>query len=44
MVSTRSRPNQTDQDGRNRQASWYFFRVDGAARTVLTLDVVGLPA
>ena len=21
---------QTDQDGRNRQANWYYFRVDGA--------------
>ena len=34
---------QTDQDSRNRQASWYFFRVDGAPRTGLTLDIVGLP-
>ena len=34
---------QTDQDHRNRQASWYFFRVDGAPRTTLTLDIVGLP-
>ena len=34
---------QTDQDGRNRQASWYYFRVDGAPRTTLTLDMVGLP-
>src|SRR5258705_7945198 len=34
---------QTDQDGRNRQASWYFFRVDGAGRSTLTFDVVGLP-
>src|SRR5215510_13165026 len=22
-----------DQDGRNRQASWYYFRVDGAPKT-----------
>lgn len=34
---------QTDQDGRNRQASWYYFRVGGAPRTTLTLDIVGLP-
>jgi Cytosolic carboxypeptidase N-terminal domain len=34
---------QTDQDKRNRQASWYFFRVDGAPRAVVTLDIVGLP-
>ena len=34
---------QTDQDGRNRQASWYYIRVDGAPRTTLTLDMVGLP-
>jgi hypothetical protein len=34
---------QTDQDGRNRQASWYYFRVDGAPLTTLTLDMVGLP-
>lgn len=34
---------QTDQDGRNRQASWYYFQVDGAARATLTLDILGLP-
>jgi hypothetical protein len=34
---------QTDQDHRNRQASWYFFRVDGAPKTTLTLDILGLP-
>ena len=34
---------QKDQDGRNRQASWYYFRVDGAPRTKLTLDMTGLP-
>src|SRR5687768_17054511 len=34
---------QRDQDGRNRQASWYYFRVDGAPRTTLTFDMVGLP-
>jgi hypothetical protein len=34
---------QTDQDHRNRQASWYYFRVDGAPRNILILDIVGLP-
>jgi hypothetical protein len=34
---------QTDQDHRNRQASWYFFRVDRAPRSTLTLDILGLP-
>ncbi|MCX6627222.1 MAG: M14-type cytosolic carboxypeptidase [Candidatus Solibacter sp.] len=34
---------QSDQDSRNRQASWYFFRVDGAPRTALTFDILGLP-
>ncbi|MGH9720132.1 MAG: M14-type cytosolic carboxypeptidase, partial [Bryobacteraceae bacterium] len=36
---------ETDQDGRNRQASWYYFRVDGSSRggALLTLDIVGLP-
>lgn len=33
-----------DQDGRNRQANWYLFRVDGASPgTPLTLDMVDLP-
>jgi hypothetical protein len=33
-----------DQDGRNRQANWYYFRVDGAsAGKELTLDIVDLP-
>lgn len=31
-----------DQDGRNRQASWYYFRVDGAGSAELTLDLVDL--
>ncbi len=31
-----------DQDGRNRQANWYFFRIDGAAGEV-TVDLVDLP-
>ena len=32
-----------DQDGRNRQANWYYFRVDGAPKTELLLDIVDLP-
>jgi len=32
-----------DQDGRNRQANWYYFRVDGASGKELTLDIVDLP-
>ena len=32
-----------DQDGRNRQANWYYFRVDGAGTKELTLDMVDLP-
>ncbi len=32
-----------DSDGRNRQASWYYFRMDDAPRTALTIDVTGLP-
>ena len=32
-----------DQDGRNRQASWYYFRVDNAGKGELTLDMVDLP-
>ncbi len=31
-----------DQDGRNRQANWYYFRVDGA-KGPITLDLVDLP-
>lgn len=34
---------ETDQQGRNRQASWYFFRVDGAAPSEMIFDLVGLP-
>lgn len=33
---------QTDQAGRNRQASWYYFRVDGARQRTLTFDLVDL--
>ena len=32
-----------DQDGRNRQANWYYFRVDSAGTKELTLDIVDLP-
>lgn len=34
---------ETDQDGRNRQASWYYFRLDGAKDKALTIDMVDLP-
>jgi hypothetical protein len=34
---------QVDQDKRNRQASWYYFRVDSARGRALTLDLVDLP-
>ncbi|MBK5290614.1 MAG: hypothetical protein JJE04_02835 [Acidobacteriia bacterium] len=33
---------EADQDGRNRQANWYYFRVDGAARGALTIDLTNL--
>lgn len=34
---------ESDQEGRNRQANWYYFRVDGASTGVtLTLDIVNL--
>jgi hypothetical protein len=33
---------ETDQDGRNRQANWYYFRVDGATQPI-TIDMVNLP-
>jgi len=32
-----------DQDGRNRQANWYYFRIDHAGTKELTLDIVDLP-
>lgn len=32
-----------DQDGRNRQANWYYFRVDDAGSREITIDVVDLP-
>src|SRR5882724_4613361 len=34
---------ESDQDNRNRQANWYYFRVDGASSQPLTLDIVDLP-
>jgi hypothetical protein len=34
---------ETDQDGRNRQANWYYFRVDNAPSQPLTFDIVNLP-
>jgi hypothetical protein len=33
---------QSDQDGRNRQANWYYFRIDNAGGRPLTLDLVDL--
>jgi hypothetical protein len=33
---------QVDQDGRNRQASWFYFRVDGAKGRLLTFTMVDL--
>lgn len=33
---------QVDQDGRNRQASWYYFRVDNAKGRLLTFTMVDL--
>jgi hypothetical protein len=32
-----------DHQGRNRQASWYFFRLDGAKGKTVTIDLVDLP-
>src|ERR1700761_6457960 len=34
---------QVDQDGRNRQANWYYFRIDDAPLAPLTFDIVKLP-
>jgi len=33
---------QADQQNRNRQASWYYFRLDGAQKQALTIDLVDL--
>lgn len=35
-------PGETDQDGRNRQPSWFYFRLDGVAGRELTLELAGL--
>src|SRR5947209_2909053 len=34
---------ETDRDGRNRQANWYYFRVDDAPLKPLRFDIVNLP-
>jgi Zinc carboxypeptidase/Cytosolic carboxypeptidase N-terminal domain len=34
---------ESDQDHRNRQANWYYFRVDNASSELITLDIVNLP-
>jgi hypothetical protein len=33
---------EADQDGRNRQANWYYFRLDGVAGQEVTIDLVDL--
>ena len=34
---------QSDQDGRNRQANWYYFRINEAGGREITIDLVDLP-
>ncbi len=34
---------QADQDGRNRQANWYYFRVDGKRGREVKVDLTSLP-
>lgn len=34
---------ESDQNGRNQQANWYYFRVDDAGPAELTLDMTDLP-
>jgi hypothetical protein len=34
-------PGESDQDGRNHQPSWFYFRMDGVAGRDLTIDLVG---
>jgi Zinc carboxypeptidase/Cytosolic carboxypeptidase N-terminal domain len=34
---------ESDQDGRNRQANWYYFRVDGGKGQSLTIELIDLP-
>ncbi len=33
---------QADQEGRNRQANWYYFRLDGAGGRPVTMDLTEL--
>lgn len=33
---------ESDQDKRNRQANWYYFRLDGLPKSELTIDLVDL--
>src|SRR3954447_10865636 len=33
---------QSDQEHRNRQADWYYFRLDNLPRTAVTIDLVDL--
>jgi hypothetical protein len=35
-------PGQADQDGRNRQVTWYYFRLDGARGREVTLTLTDL--
>jgi hypothetical protein len=35
-------PGETDQDGRNRQANWYYFRLDGVKGKDLTIELANL--
>ncbi len=35
-------PGETDQDGRNRQANWYYFRLDNVRGRALTLEITNL--
>ncbi|MFN0123176.1 MAG: M14-type cytosolic carboxypeptidase [Blastocatellia bacterium] len=34
---------ETDKDGRNRQASWYYFRLDNAKKQTVTIELTDLP-
>ena len=33
---------EADQDGRNRQPSWFYFRIDGVAGREMTVDITDL--
>lgn len=35
-------PGESDQDGRNRQANWYYFRLDHVKHKALTLELTNL--